>query len=260
MALEPYYADELVTLYNADCLDVLPHLSDVDLVFTSPPYNLGVSPGGQWGHWKAGQPRGGGKSRKWGGVGESGISYACHDDAMPIEDYTDWQRGVLGACWASLSDQGAIYYNHKPRPQKTGLWLPLTLNSDLTIRQIVTWWRGSGVNFSTTYYVPTYEWLIVFARDGFRLRSRGASGVGDVWQVLPDRGNAHPAPFPVALPARAIETTAPGLVVDPMCGSGSTLIAAKQAGVRAVGIEINESYCEIAVHRLEASQDCKEGA
>jgi site-specific DNA-methyltransferase (adenine-specific) len=82
------------------------------------------------------------------------------------------------------------------------------------------------------------------------LRDRHACEVSDIWRIQPEMATDHPAPFPVGLPARAIETAAPTSVVDPFAGSGSTLRAAKDAGVRAVGIEKSERYCEMAVRRL----------
>jgi len=245
----PYYEDDAVTLYHGDCLDVLPTISGVDLIVTSPPYNLGVTTGGGFGHYKDGQTRGG--QGKWGGTDRNGISYADHNDAMPPEQYEAWQRDVLAACWSALSDRGAIFYNHKPRVQASTLWLPLQLNPGLPLRQIIIWSRAGGMNFAPTHYVPTHEWICVFAKPAFRLKSKGASGVGDVWRILQDGDNKHPAPFPIGLPARAIETTAPGLVCDPFAGSGTTLRAAKDAGVRAIGIEKSERYCEMAARRLD---------
>jgi modification methylase len=244
----PYYADESVTLYHGDCREVMPSLSGVDLIVTSPPYNLGVTTGGGFGHYKDGQVRGG--QGKWGGTGGNGIDYGDHDDAMPYPEYREWQRGVLADCWNTLSDTGAIFYNHKPRVQASALWLPLDLNPDLPLRQIVIWARAGGMNFAPTHYVPTHEWICVFAKPAFRLKSKAASGIGDVWRVAQESNPDHPAPFPLAIPARAIESTAPRLVLDPFAGSGTTLRAAVDAGVRAIGIEKSERYCEVIAKRL----------
>ena len=248
--MTPYYQDEWVTLYHGDCLDVLPSLGKFDLIFTSPPYNLGVSARGGFGHYtdQAGlRQRGGGD--KWHGEALA-HGYSDHNDAMPIAEYETWLRSALSACWAQLSDRGAVFFNHKPRVQAGTLWLPLCLNPDLPIRQIITWARAGGLNFAPTHYVPTYEWIIVFAKPEFRLKSKGASGLGDVWRVTQETNPDHPAPFPIGLPARAIETVAPASVLDPFVGSGTTLRAAKDAGIRSVGIESSELYCERAARRL----------
>lgn len=234
-AVTPYYEDELTALYHGTWEDVLPSLPKADLIFTSPPYNLAMR--------KATQPR------KWNASLENG--YADHDDAMDDGTYDAWQRAFLAAAWDRLTDTGAIFYNHKPRlrPDAT-LWTPLVVNPSLPVRQIVTWARAGGMNFNSTAYVPTYEWIVVFAKHGWRLRDQSASGVGDLWRIPQESGTLHPAPFPVTLPARAIETAGPRLVIDPHAGSGTTLVAAKRAGVRSIGIEKSEAYCEMAVERL----------
>lgn len=247
--MDPYYSDDLVTLYHGDCLDVLPTLSGVDLVITSPPYNLGVTTGGGFGHYRDGQRRGG--QGKWGGTDRNGIDYTDHSDAMVYEEYEAWQHAVLRACWDALSDRGAIYYNHKPRVQASTLWMPLALNPGLPLRQIIVWARSGGMNYAPTHYVPTHEWIMVLAKEAFRLKSKAASGLGDVWRIPQERNPDHPAPFPLSLPAAAIETTEPRLVMDPFAGSGTTLRAAKNAGVRSIGIEKSEAYCERAARRME---------
>lgn len=240
--MTPYYADDLVTLYHGDCMDVLPGLGLFDLTFTSPPYNLSVTTGG--GFAKAGP----GGHRGWTHAALA-EGYSNYDDAMPSEAYEEWQRDVLTELWDRTSSTGAIFYNHKPRVQAKMLWTPLVLNPALPIRQIIIWARPGGMNFAPTHYLPTYEWIIVFARPEWRLKSRAASAVGDLWCVPREANSDHPAPFPVGLPARAIESAEPKNVLDPFAGSGSTLVAAKAAGVRAVGIELSERYCEIAARR-----------
>lgn len=250
--MKPYYDDGTCVIYHGDCREVMAALGpgSFDLVITSPPYNLGVSTGECFGHyeWDVNmRARGGGG--KW--RGDLANGYADHDDAMPMKDYEDWQRAVLKDCWRLLNPTGAIYYNHKQRVQAGSLWTPFRCNPRLPLRQIIVWARAGGINFAPTHYCPTHEWVMVFARPDFRLSSKGASGVGDVWYIPQESNTEHPAPFPVSLPARIIETTAPSFVLDPFLGSGTTLRAAKDANVaRAVGIELSERYCEIAAKRL----------
>lgn len=248
--MKPYYCDGAVTIYHGDCLDVMPSIANVDLVFTSPPYNLGVSTGGGLTHYSddaALGKRGG--SGKWKHAALAN-GYEDHDDAMPPADYDTWQRECLSACWSTLAPAGAIFYNHKTRVQAGALWTPLDVNPGLPVRQIIIWARSGGINFAPTHYVPTHEWIVILAKPAWRLKSKGASGVGDVWRVTQESNNDHPAPFPLTLPATAIETTGPSLVLDPFMGSGTTLRAAKDAGVPAVGIEKSERYCELAALRL----------
>lgn len=247
----PYYEADGITLFHGDCAKIVPALGEsFDMVFTSPPYNLAASPWPTLGHWKPGDSAGGKSKWRNGSDGGGGTAYADHRDGMEWERYVAWQKAVLADCWASLTGVGAIYYNHKPRVVGAQLWTPLELNPGLPVRQIITWARAGGLNFNPTAYVSTYEWIIVFAREHFRLKSKAASGVGDLWRIAQESANAHPAPFPVELPTRAIETAAPGSVLDPFAGSGTTLVAAKAAGIRAVGVELSREYCEMAVRRL----------
>jgi modification methylase len=234
--MKPYFDDGQVTLYHGDNREVLPQLpaSAFDLVVTSPPYNLG-----EWSPLMNGQFT----KPEWGGLWGRA--------ALPYPEYAAWQRGVLTECWRLLTERGAIYYNHKPRPFARELRLPLDLNPGLPLRQVVIWRRPGGINFSHTHYQPRCEWIMVLAKPAFELRDRSASGVGDVWEFPPDMKNPHPAPFPLRLPAMVIETTRATAVLDPHAGSGTTLRAAKNAGIRAVGIERSEAYCEQAVRRLD---------
>lgn len=231
MNAPPYYQDDLVTLYHGDCLEVLPALADrFDMVFTSPPYNLGRMSGG--------------KANLDGG-------YRTYADSMPPEAYAAWQAHVLRECWASLTDTGAIFYNHKPIIRDGIAHLPTELNPGLPLRQIVIWYRQWGVNWAPTHFLPVHEWILILAKEDWRLRGRSASKVSDVWTVRPDMGDdEHPATFPLSLPALAFEATETRTVLDPFAGSGTTLRAAKSRGIRSVGIEIDERYCEITAKRL----------
>ena len=250
------------TLYLGRCEDVLPTLSGIDLFVTSPPYNLGVSTGGgspnkgapTHGHYDpAGGYRVRGGSGKWKNAALAD-GYDTHDDKMPWAEYEAWQRSILTLCWAALSDDGAIYYNHKPRPQHCEIWLPTALNPGLPLRQIITWARAGGINYSPTHYVPTCEWVLVLAKPNFRLRDKAASGVGDVWYIPQEPSDDHPAPFPLELPMRAIQTTSAKLVCDPFAGIGTSGVACGRLGCDFIGIEPSQKYFDIMCKRVERAQ------
>lgn len=235
-----------IQLHQGDCLEVMRSLPDksFDLVFTSPPYNLRNTTGGGFS-----------ERSKWRNAAIQN-GYASHTDNMAHDDYVAWQHEVLIECWRLLTDDGAIYYNHKPRPQGGVLQVPLELNPGLPLRQIVLWDRGSGMNFSNSFYQPVSEWIMIFAKPKFRLLCR--SDAKDVWRIPHDRSNGakrnhHPAPFPVALPAIAIRTTGARNVLDPFAGSGTTGVAAKEAGVSFTGIELDPGYVAMAKARIRAA-------
>ena len=244
MTPDPYYADDLVTLYHGACEDVLPTLpaDSVDLVFTSPPYNLGNSTGGSFPDGKV--------YGKWSG-GSLHAGYGEHRDNMPWPDYIAWQQAVLRECWRILGPAGAIFYNHKPRVQAGVQLHPRTfVPPEIPIRQEIVWARAGGINAAPTHYCGTYELILILAKPDFRLKSKATSMVGDVWRFPQQPNSEHPAPFPIELPSQAIETTGARSVLDPFAGSGTTLRAAKSAGARAIGIELEPRFCEMAVRRV----------
>jgi site-specific DNA-methyltransferase (adenine-specific) len=249
--MRPYYEQDGITIYHGDCRDVLPCLGEVGLVVTSPPYNLGASPWPHLGHWKPGDAAGGRSKWRNGSDAGGGIQYGAHVDAMPWAEYVEMQRAVISACWRNLHSAGAIFYNHKPRPIGGRLWTPFELiPPDVQVRQIVIWKRPGGLNFNPTAFVPTHEWVMVLAKPDYRLRSKGVSGLGDVWEMTPE-SNPHPAPFPQGLPERAIDASPDrGPVLDPFMGSGTTLVVAKLRGRQAIGIDVDERYCAMAAERL----------
>lgn len=247
--------DGSVQLYLGDCLEVISELRSrtVDICITSPPYNLGGEPWPHLGNWKPEHGDSGGRS-KWknGSHACGGVKYGLHDDSMPWEEYVGWQQAVIDCMWDILPGDGAIFYNHKPRVIGAKLWLPMELlPPSVILRQIVIWARPGGINYNPTAFVPTHEYILVLARDLFRLKSKAVSGMGDVWRMAPD-DNPHPAPFPVELPLRVIESVKGETILDPFMGSGTTGVACVRTGRRFVGIEIDERYFSIAVQRIEA--------
>ena len=241
--MKPYYEQDGITIYHGDCRDVLPSLADesVDVALTSPPYNMGLVPGGNGrGMYRPGASNKAGRFR--GGYGQ-------HADAMPQAEYDGWQRQTLAEMWRVA--RHAVYYNHRPRVEHGRLRAPLSFDFPIPLRQIIVWDRGTGIDVNLRHYCTRQEWVLLFAKPTFRLVSHSASGVGDVWPLgMEYAETGHPAPFPVSLPARVLVTTGATSILDPFAGSGTTLRAAKDLGRRAIGIEIEERYCEIAAKRL----------
>lgn len=234
-------------IYHGDCLDVMMQMPSrsVGLIVTSPPYNLGL------------KRRGGMKNTLWPSA-KLANGYRSYDDAMPHDQYVEWLGDVLNESWRLLSDDGAIFMNHKPRIQKGKLWTPLDLNLDLPVRQIVIWDRGSGLNFNPTFCTPSHEWIVIYAKPKFRFAKGKAPR--DVWHIPPERKNDHPAPFPVELPLTAIESTNATEVLDPFMGSGTTGVAALRCGRKFIGMELDEQYAANAVARIDAENRLESAA
>lgn len=214
----------------------------IDLVFTSPPYNLRNSSGngmkdGRGGKWSNAQLLKG---------------YATTDDAMPHGQYVSWQRDVLWECWRLLKNDGAIFYNHKWRVQDGELQDRNDIISVIRsgLRQIIIWKRKGGINFNPGYFLPTYEVIYVFAKPDFKLAPK-ANALGDVWDIPQERDNPHPAPFPLALAERVIGSTHAKIVFDPFVGSGTVPVAAKKLGRNFIGIDNSKEYIDMAMKRLK---------
>lgn len=210
----------------------------LDLVVTSPPYNLKNSTGNGMKDGRGG---------KW--ANASLIKgYSHHDDCMDHADYVAWQRECLGEMFRLIKNDGAIFYNHKWRVQDGVLQDRQDIVNNFPVRQIIIWRRKGGINFNKGYFLPTYEVIYLIAKPKFVL-AKGASAYGDVWEFQQEMKNPHPAPFPLALIERIIGSTNAQLVLDPFMGSGTTAVAAKRLGRDFVGIELSPEYVELSKSR-----------
>lgn len=233
----------LDTIVCGDALDTMRDIPDstFGLILTSPPYNLLNSSGngmkdGRGSRWAAATLRDGG--------------YVAHDDAMPHDEYVQWQRDCLTEMWRLLTPDGAIFYNHKWRVQNGVLQDRADIVDGFPVRQVIIWQRAGGLNFNAGYFLPTYEVIYLIAKPDFRLAAK-ANAHGDVWKINQDRGNPHPAPFPLELAERVVASTTSPVVLDPFSGSGTTAVAALRLGRRYLGVEKNPVYCEMARERLD---------
>lgn len=242
--MSTYYEDGTVTLYNGDALTVMAEMEDesFDIVVTSPPYNMGLVPGGNGrGMYRPGTGNKAGRFRD---------GYGQHNDALPQDIYDDWQRACLAEMWRVV--RHAVFYNHRPRVEHGRLRDPLSGDyGPAVLRQRIVWDRGTGIDVNRRAYCTRGEYVLLFAKPSFSLVNHSASGSGDVWRLgIEHQETGHPAPFPLSLPLTVLRTTGAASVLDPFAGSGTTLRAAKDLGRKAVGIEIEDAYCEIAVKRL----------
>ena len=234
-----------------DCLTVMKQMPDksIDLVVTSPPYNLKNS---------SGNGMKDGRGGKWSNAALI-KGYATYDDNMPYDAYCQWQKACLSEMMRLLKDDGAIFYNHKWRVQNGLIQDRREIVADFPVRQIIIWRRKGGINFNAGYFLPTYEVIYLIAKKDFKLAPK-ANSYGDVWEFKQEQNNAHPAPFPVALIDRIISSTTGRIVLDPFMGSGTTAVVAQGLGRDFIGIELSEEYCRMAEARIERDKVCHEVA
>ena len=252
--MKPYYNHAGITIYHGDCREVLPLLEPVDLVFTSPPY---------------GQQR---------------------DYLTPINDWDALVPRALTAAICKESTQILVNLGLIHRDGEViQYWQPLLESMRIAGWRHFGWYVwDQGVGLPGDWngrLAPSHEWIFHFNRSAMqpnkwiRTNERSASGTGLRSKdgkckgisspdkcgqpfKIPDsvvrqyremkREFDHPAIFPLRLPLFVIQTYSleSYIVLDPFMGSGTTLRAAKDLGRKAIGIEIEEKYCEIAAKRI----------
>ncbi len=242
----------LNTVVEGSALDILRQFPKdcIDITVTSPPYNKGKNTFG----WL---------------VQNNGYSH--FRDSMSENDYQDWQVAVLNELHRVTKPGGSLFYNHKIRWVKGKLLHPYEwiARSTWNIRQEIIWDRTLAGNVRGWRFWQVEEhvyWLYKPIGDhlvGNELESRHAK-MGSIWQIRPvPRNKEHPAPFPLELPIRAIYSM-PGneqkVILDPFCGTGTTLVAAKLLGHHYIGIDISPDYVAIARNRLKNYENEREVA
>ncbi|MCL2679306.1 MAG: site-specific DNA-methyltransferase [Dehalococcoidia bacterium] len=212
----------------------------VELVVTSPPYNLKNSTGNGMKNGSRG---------KWANAALQN-GYSHHADNMPHDEYVKWQRGCLEEMMRIIPDNGAIFYNHKWRVQGGLLQDRHDIVHGFPVRQVIIWKRKGGLNFNPGYFLPTYEVIYLIAKPNFELAPK-ANARGDIWEFTQEMKNGHPAPFPIKLIDRIISSTTARMVLDPFVGSGTTAVAALRNRIDYIGIDISPAYCDVAKSRIE---------
>lgn len=238
--------DNLI-IYNEDFLKKVLEPSSVDLIVTSPPYNVG-------------------------------IAYSQHEDSGSYKDYLDFSKNWLAEAYRVLKDDGRLCLNIPLDKNKGG---NKSVGADLTViakrvgfnyHSTIIWnegnisrrtaW-GSFMSASAPYVIAPVEIIVILYKKQWRKIKRGNNDISKkdfmdwtngLWTFSGESKKrvGHPAPFPVELPRRCIKlfSYVGDTVLDPFLGSGTTLIACHQNNRKGIGIEIDPKYFELAIKRI----------
>ena len=239
-------------IINADCMDILKQLPDkcVDLVVTSPPYNLD-------------------------------IKYNSHNDNLPYEEYLAWCEQWITELERVLKDCGRIAINI---PLETNLngkkfickdYMNILEKSNLIQTSFILWDKqnvtsrtawGSFRSPSCPNVIQPMECILVYSKGSRKkegeenkidiTKNEFIDSVLGVWKIQPETKSTHPAPFPVELPEKIIKLFSymGDLVLEPFSGSGTTAIACHNLKRRFICIEKDPDYYKASCERLAREQ------
>jgi site-specific DNA-methyltransferase (adenine-specific) len=222
----PYYQDSKVTIYHGDCREVLPTLSAVDLLLTDPPFFMPVTHYASRVEW----------AKSWGDL------------------------SILWAWWGLILDTA------KPRMKPTASAAVFCDGPSYAVFYPEIYRRFDQVRslvWDKCHFGMGHQWrkqheLLIVGRFA-ESKWTGPKNLPDILRAktVPSDDRQHPVDKQDAILRQLIEplTEAGDTVLDPFCGGGSTLFAAKQLGRNAVGVEIEERYCELAARRCSQEMD-----
>lgn len=253
--MKPYYEHAGITIYHGDCREVLPTLDPVDFVFTSPPYaeqrdyTCACSD-----PWDAVVPPAL-ASVNITEIGQVLVNLGLvHRDGEVVQ-YWDSLIAAMRAGgfrlfgWYVWNKLYSLPGDHNGRMAPQHEWLfHFNINAVKPAKTEKCSTSGRAVSGSNRNVDGSTTPKFGLGKITGETKIHG-SVVSLSYANAASEANGHPAIFPVALASKVLQWWH-GTVLDPFMGSGTTLVAAKNLGRRAIGIEIEERYCEIAAKRL----------
>lgn len=214
--MTPYYEDDAVTIYHGDALDVLPRIDTATILALDPPYSMVPN-----------SPRG----KDDGAAGTSGTPIRLLNETLRHTRRLLPDGGCAGLIcdWRRMGDAAYL----------------ATLNG-LRITTCVAWIRttpGMGGIFRSAW-----DPMLVLSVGTPDTIDRAA--IRNVHAAEKPSASEHPYEKPSSLWAHLFSRLPSGVVVDPFMGTGASMVAARTCGHRAIGIETDERYCEIAAKRM----------
>ena len=213
--MQPYFQNDLITLYHGDCLEITEWLS-ADVLVTDPPYGIDWSPN-----------KGGYK----------GKGSQIRLPKIIANDSTTEVRDAVIELWGTKP--AVVFGSWKmPRPP-------------LTKHRLVWHKKGQAPGPANAPFMVQDEEIYIWG-DGFISTSPPMRSVITTTEArsVEVAKIGHPTPKPVGLMETLIGRCPDGVIADPFAGSGATLVAARNLGRKAIGIELEEKYCELIANRL----------
>jgi site-specific DNA-methyltransferase (adenine-specific) len=246
--MKPYYADDAVTIYHGEALNILAGMDrdDIAVVMVDPPY----SSGGMFRSDRQLDPSQ--KYRGW-SQGCDGKSAAPASQPGSFAGDSRDQRGYFGWCSLWLSQAWRLA---KPTSQVYVFtdWRQLPVTTDAvqaggwTWRGVLVWDKGIGRPMKGRFR-NHLEYIVWGSHGPMPEAEEGVYPSTLLRYPPPGTDRDHVTEKPVTLIRDLLSIAPPGIVLDPFMGSGTTLRAAKDLGRPSIGIEIEERYCEIAARR-----------
>ena len=249
--MKPYYQDEYVTLYCGDCRELLPTIpaNSIDIMFTDPPYGHNNNDGDLIHNWEKAL----GKAKP--GIVEEARPIA-NDGMEEMKSVVDFALVEAArflkkdrcCCCCCCSGGGG------PRP--TFAWLANRMDEKgLSFFHAVVWDKG-GLGMGWMYR-RNYEMVMVAHRKNGKMKwewkgnGKETANVVRIGKIIPTAKD-HPTPKPTALVEHFLQLHGkPGdIVIDPFMGAGTTIVAAKNLGLKSIGCELDEHWCEVTAKRL----------